>query len=202
MGSLELGLAIGLAAFSVHNLADFTAFLPSLLIVAALLRGSLVKAGPPGQASLPIRALWIGLASAIAVLAVGSGLARDALFDSKQAGADGDHAGAIRLARRAAALAPWDADPPQLAASAQLAEGGSAAAALALADADRAVSRAPMRAAGRAVRARARSSAGDDAGAYADLVEAARLYPLHADYPKQRDALGVALHRAKEAAPR
>ena len=200
MRSLDLGLAIGLAAFAIHNLADFTAFLPSLLVIAAVLRGSLVRSAPPGRASVPIRAAWIGLASAIALVAAGSGLAKDALFDARQAGAAGDHASAIRSAEQGSTFAPWDADPPQVAASARLAAGGDAAAALA--DADRAVVRAPSRAAGRAVRARARSAAGDPAGAYADLVEAAQLYPLRAEYAQQRDALGDALSKARAAVPR
>jgi hypothetical protein len=37
------GLAVGLAAFAIQNLVDFTAFLPSLLWLAALLRGLLVR---------------------------------------------------------------------------------------------------------------------------------------------------------------
>jgi hypothetical protein len=72
----------------------------------------------------------------------------------------------------------------------------------ALHDGERAVRRAPSRAAARVVRARARAASGDSAGAYADLVEARRLYPLRPDYAAQRDALAVALEKASEAAPR
>jgi hypothetical protein len=198
--TLAFGSAVGLAAFAIHNLADFTAFLPSLLIFAAVLRGRLVTTVPFDRPRPAMVTAWIALASLIAVLAASSGLARDALFDARTAAADGDHAGALRLAERAGKIAPWDADPPQLAASARMAAGPDIAAALA--DAERAVTRAPSRAAARAVRARARSAAGDSAGAYADLAEAARLYPLNADYAKQRDALADALNSAAAAAPR
>jgi hypothetical protein len=52
------------------------------------------------------------------------------------------------------------------------------------------------------VRASARSAAGDATGAYADLFEASKLYPLRAEYASQRDALATALGKAGEAAPR
>ena len=194
------GLSVGLSAFALHNLADFTAFLPSMLVFAAVSRGLLAQGAPRDRAHPGWRAAWITVAVALAVLSAGSGLARDALFDAKQAGAARDHTGAVRLAERAAKLAPWDADPPQLAASARLEVGGEAAAALA--DADRAVARAPSRAAARVVRARARGAGGDGAGAYADLAEAARLYPMSDDYALQRDSLAEALGKAREGAPR
>ena len=37
-GGWRLGVAVGLAAFAIQNLGDFTAFFPSLLWLAALLR--------------------------------------------------------------------------------------------------------------------------------------------------------------------
>jgi O-antigen ligase len=194
------GLSVGLSAFALHNLADFTAFLPSLLVFAAVSRGLLAQYVPPERAHHGLRAAWITVASGLALLAAGSGLARDALFDAKQAGAAGAHAAAVRLAKRATRLAPWDADPPQVAAFARLAVGGDLAGALA--DADRAVTRAPSRAAARVVRARARGAGGDGAGAFADLAEAARLYPMSSDYALQRDSLAEALGKAREGAPR
>jgi hypothetical protein len=81
-----------------------------------------------------------------------------------------------------------------------MASGSSAAEALQ--DADRAVESAPARASARAVRARARSAAGDATGAYADLVEASRLYPLRTEYASQRDALAAALRSTGQAVPR
>ncbi len=198
--TLSSGLAVGIAAFAIHNLADFTAFLPSLLVFAAACRGLLVPSAPTERAIPAARAAWVALVLAIAVVAAGSGLARDALFDAREAAASGDHAAALHSALRAARLAPWDADPPQFAAEARMAAGAEADATLV--DAERAVRRAPLRAAARMVRSRARTAVGDLGGAYADAAEAQRLYPFHPDYAARRDALGLALEKASEAAPR
>ncbi len=198
--TLASGLAVGVAAFAIHNLADFTAFLPSLLVFAGVGRGLLVPLAPRERVLPAARAAWVGLALAIAVVAAGSGLARDALFDAREAAATGDHQAALHFAERARAFAPWDADPPQFAAEARMAAGVGADAALI--DAERAVRRAPSRAAARMVRARARTAAGDLSGAYADAVAAQRLYPLHPDYAARRDALAAALEKASAAAPR
>lgn len=202
--TLGFGLTVGLAAFAIHNLADFTAFLPSLLVFAAACRGLLVE-DPLGGFSgargiLAARVAWVALVLAVALTAAGSGLARETLFDAREAAAQGDHAGALRFAERAARLAPWDADPPQFAAEARMAAGVEAGAALA--DAERAVRRAPSRASARMVRARARAAEGELGGAYADAAEAQRLYPLHPDYAAQRDAIGSALFGRGEAAAR
>ena len=198
--TLESGLTIGIAAFAVHNLIDFTAFLPSLLLFAAVSRGLIAGRVARERAWPPGRAAWVALFVVIAALIAGSGLARDALFDAREAAASGDHAGAERLAVRAQTFAPWDADPPQFTAEARLAAAPGDVDALA--DAERAVLRAPSRAAARAVRARARSAAGDAPGAQADFAAAASLYPMRPDYAAQRDAFADALRKAGEAAPR
>jgi hypothetical protein len=143
----------------------------------------------------------IALTGALAVVAAGAGLARDALFDAKQAAAAGDHVSALAGASRARRAAPWDADPPQVEAEARMASTSTEVGA-ALVAADRAVARAPSRAAARGVRARVRAAAGDSAGAYADLVEASRLYPARKEYAADRDALGEAIGKAREGAPR
>lgn len=198
--TLVSGLTVGVAAFAIHNLADFTAFLPSLLVFAAVCRGLISPRIAQDRAAPGPRVAWIGLAAGLAALAAGAGLGKDALFAAREAALSGDHAGALRLAERASAFAPWDANAPQFAAEARMAAGGDAAAALT--DADRAVRRAPSRAAARVVRARARTVSADAAGAYADLCEASRLYPINVDYAAQRDAVAAALERAGGAAPR
>ena len=198
--TLTSGLAVGVAAFAIHNVADFTAFLPSLLVFAAACRGFLVPSVPIERAIPAVRAGWVALVVAIAIVAAGSGLARDALFDAREAATSGDHAGALRFAKQAERFAPWDADPPQFAAEARMASRAGADAALD--DAERAVRRAPSRAAARMTRARARTAVGDLPGAYADAAEAQRLYPLHPDYAARRDALASALEKPSEAAPR
>jgi O-antigen ligase len=193
------GLSIGLAAFALHNLVDFTAFLPSLLLAAAVLRGLLGGRAAGPLAGRVLRAAWVGLACFIALVVSGSGLAKDALFDARTAAVDGARAEALRSAGRAAVWAPWDPDPPLFAAEARIDAGDAAAS---VADAGRAVRRAPTRPSARWARAQARAATGDAAGAFADLVEASRLYPMHADYARQRDQLGEALRKASEAAPR
>jgi hypothetical protein len=198
--ALSTGLTAGVAAFALHNLAGMTAFLPSLLVPAAVCRGLLARPVAHERATPLARTAWIALSLALAFVAVGSGWARDALSEARDAASSGDHAAALRLALRASTLAPWDADPPLFAAGARMAEGSSAAAAIQ--DADRAVERAPLRASARSVRASVRSAAGDATGAYADLVEASKLYPLRVEYASQRDALAAALRQAGEAAPR
>jgi len=194
------GLAVGMAAFALHNLADFTAFLPSLLVFAAVCRGLIARSVPGDRPIAAVRAGWMAAAVAIALVSAGSGWSRDGLFDARRAAASGDHAEALRLAERSARLAPWDADPRQFAAEAGLATGSGAEAALR--DAERAVTRAPARAAARMLRARARIAVGDLAGAYADAAEAERLYPLHPDYAKRRGELAAALEKSDEAASR
>jgi hypothetical protein len=198
--TMASGLAVGLAAFAIHNLADFTAFLPSLLVFASVCRG-LIAARVASERAAPFaRAAWISVAVAVAVVAAGSGFARDAMFHAREAARGADHEAAIRFADRAKRLAPWDADPPQFAAEARMAAGANDAEAGE--DAERAVRRAPSRAAARVVRSRTRTLAGDSTGAYADLVEAQRLYPMNEVYAAQRDALKASLEAASEAAPR
>jgi hypothetical protein len=194
------GLAVGVAAFAIHNLADFTAFLPSLLVFAAVCRGLLVEGVSRDRPNPGVRAAWLALVVVLAAVAAGTGSARETLFEARQAAVGGDHAEALRLAERAARLTPWDADPRQFAAEARLAMGSGADAALI--DAERAVRRAPARAAARMVRARARIAVGDVAGAYADVAEAERLYPLHPDYAKRREALAAALEKVDQAGSR
>jgi hypothetical protein len=198
--TLSSGLKVGLAAFALHNVLGFTAFLPSLLVGAAVCRGLVAQRVARDRAIPVARAAWIALALALTAAAAGSGLARDALIDARDAAASGDHAEALRLAVRASTLAPWDADPPLFAAGARMAAGSSATAALE--SAEQAVARAPSRASARSARARARTAAGDATGAYADLVEASRLDPNRPEYASQRDALAAMLGRAGEAAPR
>jgi tetratricopeptide (TPR) repeat protein len=197
--SFTSGLSVGLAAFGLHNLADFTAFFPSLLTLAAVGRGLIANRTHRETASPAARAGWVLVVVAIAVAATRVGLARDALFQAREEAKAGNHEEALRFAQRAETLAPWDADPPQFAAEARMVRGDGAGA---LKDAERAVYRAPSRASARVVRARARAASGDSSGAYADLVEAEKLYPAHPDYAKQRDALAAAIEQARQAAPR
>jgi tetratricopeptide (TPR) repeat protein len=191
------GAAIGLAAFALHNLVDFTAFLPSALVLACVMRG-LVAAEPSHRvAPVGLRTAWVLLALAAGVVVTGSGLARDALHEARRAASAGDHGAALTAARRGWATAPWDADLAMFAAQARMAQRMSAEA---LDDCDRAVRLAPERAAARALRARARLAVEDPTGAYADLVEATRLYPANEDYAARRDETAAWLRNASAGA--
>jgi hypothetical protein len=183
------GLAVGLAAFAIQNLVDFTAFLPSLLWLAALLRGLLVRPRlETAESPRPAPAFVLGstlaatfLAAAIVVVA---GLSWNARFAARIAAAEGDLVAVERHAERATSLAPWDVDSRLALAQAILTAGGANEAAnrRALGHAERAVTLSPVRPAARAARARARLGLGDAPGAWADLREAARLYPEREEY--------------------
>ncbi|HEX4824940.1 MAG TPA: O-antigen ligase family protein [Candidatus Polarisedimenticolaceae bacterium] len=194
------GFAVGLAAFALHNLADFTAFMPSLLLIAAVARGWLAEPRAEGEEAAPAgRLAWSVLAVVLAAVAAGAGLSREALHDARQAAIAGDRPAAAAGAARAEKLAPWDPDPAQFSAEAALASQPPDAAA-ALAVAERAVGLAPQRASVRRTRAHALAASGDTAGAYADLVEASRLYPMQPAYATERDGLGVSLQSAARGA--
>jgi len=194
------GLAVGLAAFALQNLADFTAFMPSLLWSAALLRGRLsgsrpgVAAGAGGGAERVIAA-----ASLVAVLLAGglaglSGLAANARLSARAAAFAGEAASALKPARHAVHLAPWDVEAALLLARIELdlwqqAPDDEQARREASAAVERAVRLAPTRASARELRARLRLAAGDAPGALADLSAAAELNPTHEAYRARRDRL-------------
>jgi O-antigen ligase len=186
------GLAVGLAAFALQNLADFTAFLPSVLWLASLMRGCLAAAGEPHPpASVPDRlAAGVGLAGVTVAVVVSAlaGLADEARLDARFAAAEGDDPRVLALAERARTLAPWNPDAALLHARAVERIQGSRAPGL-LELADRAVALSPVRPAARELRARVRRAHGDLAGAYADLRRAAALYPLQPSYPRDAEAL-------------
>lgn len=190
------GGAVGLAAFALQNLADFTAFFASLLWVAAVLRGAIARESGsvgrfhPGIEGLLRAALAGGVVLAGSAAAL-SGLSSNARVWAREAVATGDLHAAEVAARRAARLAPWDASSRMLLAEVLLEDDTRTASALE--QAERAVTRSPVRPAARHLRARARLRLGDVPGAYADLVEAARLYPARLEYARERDSLALRL---------
>jgi hypothetical protein len=197
------GIAIGLSAFALQNLADFTAFLPSVLWTAVLLRGFTAAPGSSGaavSASPARRALngaSLAVAGAAALLLATNGVADDLRHDARAAAFRGEPERAEKLAGRAAAWAPWDPEAALLFARASLldpprARGGEERTRLALARADRAVALSPVKPAAREFRAGIRLRLGDYPGAYADLVAASRLYPTNREYSR-------ALSRLEEA---
>jgi hypothetical protein len=133
----------------------------------------------------------------LALTLAGFGAAgRDARISAREASFAGERERALLLAERGARFAPWDVDAVMTAAQARLGsavDSESADPVGALARADQAIALAPHRPGARALRARIRVQLGDLPGAYADLVEAARRYPLHEGYAEARDALRARL---------
>jgi hypothetical protein len=198
--SWRRGLAIGLAAFALQNLADFTAFMPSLLWTAAILRGRLCHPVAEGGEPYPGGSgrLLAGCSLATVLLAAGAvaagGLANNARLSARAAAFAGEPGRGLSHAERAVALAPWNVDAAVLLARmtadvARLEPTAGTTWRLAAERADRAVGLAPVRPAAREARARIRLAAGDVPGAFADLSEAARLYPAHESYAVSRDRL-------------
>jgi hypothetical protein len=190
------GAAVGLAAFALHNLADFTAFMPSLLWVAALVRGLLGRRGAHAGAPAPLASTASLAALLLAAGAAAlSGLATDARLAARAAAFAGDSQHARVLCERAVRLAPWDVDArvlsAGLAAEGVLAGGpvGEAERRHAGEEIEHAVRLAPVRAALRELRARYRWRSGDAPGAFADLSRAAELHPARLAYRTSRDSL-------------
>ncbi len=181
--------AVGLAAFAIHNLADFTAYMPSLLWLAALLLGAVVgtRDEEPGIRSFgigPAALVFVFLAAAVAAAA---GLASNARSEALAAEAGSDNAMALHHAGRAAALAPWDPDVRLILCRLYLLNGSLPEA---TAEAEAAIRLAPFRPAARGARSLVRELAGDLPGAWSDAREAARLYPIDPGYRTRADALG------------
>jgi hypothetical protein len=190
---VRAGLALGAAAFAVHNLADFTAWLPSILWSAIIAAAAAREGG--GDAWTPRwgTAATVCVAGA-AIVAAASGLAHDARRSGLDAAAGGDVEGALALLDRAVRIAPWDPDAAFALAAAHVdaavrtpADAGARSRALAFSE--RAVEASPVRASARSLRARARLVEGDLPGALADLSESVRLHPVREEYRADLEAL-------------
>jgi hypothetical protein len=185
-------MAVGLAAFAIHNLADYTAYMPSLMWLAALLCGLCWSSAARPPRILAGASLAVVVIAAI--LAGMSGHAANHRHAARMAAFAGDTARAERSAGKAALWAPWDADAALLLLRSSLdgeplERADEARRTTALRRADRAVRLAPYRPAARELRAMVRVSLGDYPGAYADLAEASRLYPMSGEYAANRDML-------------
>jgi len=193
------GAAIGLAAFALHNLGDFSAFMPSLLWISAVLLG-LWTVRDTTATSRPVRGFERATAGAslvavmLAALGAGlSGIAADKRMGARFVAFEGDRDEALRLSGDAVRLAPWDPDAALL--HARTTEAALTNRGIALERADRAVALSPVRPAARVLRGRLRLSVGDLEGAYADLAEAVRLYPLESNYARQSQFLRTEMER-------
>jgi O-antigen ligase len=197
------GLAIGLATFPLHNLGDFTFYMPSVLWIAAVLLGLSNRRGS-SAAAVPVRGTeraLVGASLAGVVLAAAAaaltGLSSDARLTARYASFAGDPEAALSHAERAVSWAPWDPDAALLYARASQAAGEDAR--VALARADSAVALSPVRPVARELRARLRLATGDLEGAFCDLARASELYPIETAYAEARDAARGELGRVSEA---
>jgi O-antigen ligase len=198
--AVETGLALGLSAFLLHNLIDFSALLPSTLWTAAVLAG--IAAGPPrphkeGETAPRSRRLVpVAVALAVTLLAAGAGMAtglsRHRLEMAQRQVTAGNLKEALADSRRAWAWAPWRAEPYLLEAEILVRHpdlAGPDAGWMAWQAASRALRRAPAWPAAHGVRASAAAMMGQPGLAASDLHRAAELYPMAAGYPRQLDSL-------------
>ncbi|MCP3980409.1 MAG: hypothetical protein GY716_13990 [bacterium] len=191
------GLRIGLAGFAVHNVGDFTAFLPSLLWTACLARGWLARESVvPQAASARSGRVWAAAGATLvaAVLAAAGGLAWNTRTAARANLAAGNLEAASALATRAARIAPWNVDGHLLRGRAGLGSAPTRERATELLPAvERALELSPVRPGAYDLRARLRLSRGDLPGAYTDARRAATLYPLRVEYAEFANRLASAL---------
>ena len=178
------GIEIGLAAFALQNLADFTAYLPSVLLTAVMLRAAVARRDALAWAwptRLPTLAA-LALTLAAAWVTVGTARAEHEQWQARLSMAAGDRPDALRRTERAARLAPWYADHWIALAQLRAAEATDENRESALDAVERAVRLVPHRAAAFDLRGRLRFAQGDYPGAYADALASSRLYPMHEPY--------------------
>jgi tetratricopeptide (TPR) repeat protein len=208
MKEWRFGAALGLAVFAVHNLADYTAYMPSLLWLMAILRGLVslprddsAEAEEPDSRA-PFR--WADLTAlgtllvvvTAATISAGQGLAWNARYAAMEAHAAGQRQEALAAANRAVRLAPWDVDACQLQARLNLETGNVALAARVV---EKTIALSPLKASSWSLRGVIRSMQGDGPGALADLEQAARLHParnsLQEEAAVYREQVEAALSR-------
>ncbi len=188
----SLAILAGGGAFLVHNLVDFTAFLPGVAIPAAFVVGlGIGERGDGARDGGRARPGALLAASSIVLLALGTGAhalaaasCRIRLEGAIEAARRGDLDAAVDRARRAAAARPSDPDPQAFLAQLVLDRGmedprlrteGEAAAA-------RALGLDPESAILHYTRALYHRVAGESAAAYREIYAAHLLYPLKAAY--------------------
>jgi O-antigen ligase len=179
------GAAIGLAAFAIHNLADYTAFMPSLLWSSSLLLGLLTEPPVRSRRAGEEPAALVAVILAATVAGAG-GLAWNARIGAMEASAAGDLDAALAGAGRAVVLAPWDPDARLLNGSLLLQAGKVPEAA---GEAEAAIRLSPVRPSARGMRSLVRQQSGDLAGAWCDAREAVRLYPIDPGYLRREEAM-------------
>lgn len=196
-------LAVSCLSFLLHNLVDFTLYLPSVgllfFVLAGLAVSRLRKSAAPPAGPLA-RAAALAGALALALFAVATTRADQSLQRARDLVLAGDNAGALADARRAARLSPLDPEPPSFLSNLLLAEAGRSRSPEALEEASRLARRAiaidPRGARHHAQLGRVLLARGDLVGAYLRLDRATALHPTRIEYRRERDAVAGALARA------
>jgi len=113
-------------ALLAHATLDWDWELPSVTLCTLLLGVALVRLGPPEPAravTAPARAVALGGAAVLAVVAIGAHVGNGATADASDLLDRGDAAAARRAAVRAHRFRPWAAEPWELMGEAELALG-------------------------------------------------------------------------------
>jgi len=212
-GALTGLAAAGLPAFLLHNVVDFTAYQPGVLVPFAALLGALWDApavpsgivthphpeGDPGRraSNLTRTALAVSavFAAGVALHAVAGGSGDWLLERAQRRVAEGDLDGAVRLAARAESIARLDPSPPAFQGSLDLEAGRGSDAASPL---RRAAARDPFSARLEFLRGVADSRSNRPADAWLHFCRAESLHPLSADYRLARETAESALKPAPE----
>jgi len=199
LGWERLAACLPPAAFLIHNLFDFSAYLPALLLPFAALSAVAVRAQfpVPRSAALRRRQAWLQ-ESVTALLLIGAILwglreARtEALLRRAREALQIDHLElAMRDLERASQLNPGHPDPPALLAEIHLARVASRPDSRSHGEewARRSVSLRPGRAYGHYVLSLYRLAAGDLGESWVDLARARELYPARELYRTQEAKL-------------
>jgi len=198
-GSGEMLLALPVSAFLVHNLFDFSAYLPSLSIAFAALAGIAVARdrGAPAEAGTWPRGILVPRWALLLLLLGGAAWGvreaqtRTSLEKGKAMLDEGKIEEAITLLRRAEARDPSHPDPPALLAEIHLHPGPGRPGALTEGEshARRAVELRPRRAYGHYILALYRLSNGDRGEAWVEISRARELFPSRELYVQEESRL-------------
>jgi hypothetical protein len=209
-GAAPLLAAVAPLAFLVHNLFDFSAYLPSLSITFAIAAGLAMGAGQTALSEVrsePSRWVPLPRAALLCLLLGGAAwnlresLTRWDLEQGRELSTAGRREEGMNLLRRAARRDPLDPDPPAVLAEMELSESENSPA-LRI-DGERyarlSVELRPERAYGHYVLAMFRLAAGDRGEAWSEMARARRLYPTRDLYAREEARLREIISTRPEA---
>src|SRR5262249_4399911 len=184
----RLVAAAGGAAFLLHNLIDFTAYLPGVAIPSAILLGLSLDADPRPQGkgrALPF--LAAAIAAFLLLHGYAWGRAAGLLEEAREAALRGEADSAAEKARAAARARPSDPDPQRFIAEMILAQGLEDPARRALGErsSEKALRLDPESAIAHYTRALYHQAAGEPAPAWRERHAAHLLYPPKTLYPAE-----------------